>query len=92
MCGLAGIFGDGARQAGLLKAMATTIAHRGPDDEGGREVEHRRPDDRGDRAEDPRPDDRGDRVRGIVEAVDEVECERDEDDADDVRSHALTNS
>lgn len=34
MCGLAGIFGDGAREAGLLKAMAGSIAHRGPDDEG----------------------------------------------------------
>src|SRR5688572_25109076 len=34
MCGLAGIFGDGVRQAGLLGAMASAIAHRGPDDEG----------------------------------------------------------
>ena len=34
MCGLAGIFGDGARNAALLTAMAEAIAHRGPDDEG----------------------------------------------------------
>lgn len=34
MCGLAGIFGDGVRHRGLLEAMATTIAHRGPDDQG----------------------------------------------------------
>ena len=34
MCGLAGILGDGAQSADLLQAMATSIAHRGPDDEG----------------------------------------------------------
>src|SRR5687768_7274921 len=34
MCGLAGILGEGSRSPGLLQAMATSIAHRGPDDEG----------------------------------------------------------
>lgn len=34
MCGLAGILGPGGRSPGLLKRMAGTIAHRGPDDEG----------------------------------------------------------
>ena len=34
MCGLVGILGEGARDAGLLRAMADTIVHRGPDDEG----------------------------------------------------------
>lgn len=34
MCGLAGIFGDGARSPALLDAMAVSIAHRGPDDQG----------------------------------------------------------
>lgn len=34
MCGFAGILGDGASSSGLLQAMATSIAHRGPDDEG----------------------------------------------------------
>ena len=34
MCGLAGIVGDGARSPDLLAAMARSLAHRGPDDEG----------------------------------------------------------
>ena len=34
MCGLAGILGNSARDTVLLRAMATSIAHRGPDDEG----------------------------------------------------------
>lgn len=34
MCGLAGIFGNGARSSALLYAMAASIAHRGPDDQG----------------------------------------------------------
>ena len=34
MCGLAGIIGKGARSPELLRAMAASIAHRGPDDEG----------------------------------------------------------
>jgi asparagine synthase (glutamine-hydrolysing) len=34
MCGLAGIVGEGARDAAALARMAATIAHRGPDDEG----------------------------------------------------------
>nr|WP_283937770.1 asparagine synthase (glutamine-hydrolyzing) [Sphingomonas hankyongi] len=34
MCGIAGVIGEAARDAGLLSRMAQTIAHRGPDDEG----------------------------------------------------------
>ena len=34
MCGLAGIIGKGARSPELLRAMAASLAHRGPDDEG----------------------------------------------------------
>jgi len=34
MCGLAGILGEGARSLPLLKAIASSIIHRGPDDEG----------------------------------------------------------
>jgi asparagine synthase (glutamine-hydrolysing) len=34
MCGLAGVVGEGARDAVLLARMAGEIAHRGPDDEG----------------------------------------------------------
>lgn len=34
MCGLAGIVGAGARDGDLLRRMAGTIAHRGPDDQG----------------------------------------------------------
>jgi asparagine synthase (glutamine-hydrolysing) len=34
MCGIAGVLGDGARDAGLLARMAAPISHRGPDDEG----------------------------------------------------------
>ena len=34
MCGLVGIFGDGARDQALIRAMTDTIVHRGPDDEG----------------------------------------------------------
>ena len=34
MCGLAGLLGASAGDAGLLGRMAATIAHRGPDDEG----------------------------------------------------------
>jgi asparagine synthase (glutamine-hydrolysing) len=34
MCGIAGVIGEAARDAGLLSRMAQEIAHRGPDDEG----------------------------------------------------------
>ena len=34
MCGVAGIIGKGARSPELLRAMAASIAHRGPDDQG----------------------------------------------------------
>ncbi|MEO5809379.1 MAG: asparagine synthetase B, partial [Sphingomicrobium sp.] len=34
MCGLAGILGDGSRSAALLHAMAASLVHRGPDDDG----------------------------------------------------------
>jgi asparagine synthase (glutamine-hydrolysing) len=34
MCGIAGVLGDGAGDAGLLARMAAPISHRGPDDEG----------------------------------------------------------
>ncbi|HEY6049186.1 MAG TPA: asparagine synthetase B, partial [Sphingomicrobium sp.] len=34
MCGIAGIFGDAARDRALLARMAGAIAHRGPDDQG----------------------------------------------------------
>jgi asparagine synthase (glutamine-hydrolysing) len=34
MCGIAGIIGDGARDAALLSRISSTIIHRGPDDEG----------------------------------------------------------
>ena len=34
MCGLAGIIGDGPEMPALLRQMAASIAHRGPDDEG----------------------------------------------------------
>ncbi len=34
MCGLAGILGEGARSNSLLVSMASSIRHRGPDDEG----------------------------------------------------------
>ena len=34
MCGLGGILGMGSRSAPLLKQMARSLAHRGPDDEG----------------------------------------------------------
>ena len=47
------------------------------------EVEERRPGDGQLRRQDARPDDGRDRVRGVVEAVDEVEGERDEDDEED---------
>src|SRR5215204_3683840 len=34
MCGIAGVFGEAGRDAGLLARMAGTLAHRGPDDQG----------------------------------------------------------
>jgi asparagine synthase (glutamine-hydrolysing) len=34
MCGIAGIFGDGAGDAALLERMSRVLEHRGPDDEG----------------------------------------------------------
>jgi asparagine synthase (glutamine-hydrolysing) len=34
MCGLAGVFGDPQLDPATLTAMARTLAHRGPDDEG----------------------------------------------------------
>ena len=34
MCGIAGVVGPASRSRAALGAMAATIAHRGPDDEG----------------------------------------------------------
>ncbi|MCA1653697.1 MAG: asparagine synthase (glutamine-hydrolyzing) [Sphingomicrobium sp.] len=34
MCGFAGILGDGSRSEPLLRAMAASLDHRGPDDQG----------------------------------------------------------
>lgn len=34
MCGIAGIWGAGSRNRGLLEGMASSLRHRGPDDEG----------------------------------------------------------
>src|SRR5215217_6467302 len=34
MCGIAGIFGDKARDPAVLRAMIGSLTHRGPDDEG----------------------------------------------------------
>jgi asparagine synthase (glutamine-hydrolysing) len=34
MCGIAGIFGERARDARVVRAMSGSLAHRGPDDEG----------------------------------------------------------
>ena len=59
------------------------LATCGAEDEGGDEVEERRPDHRLLRREHARRDDGGDRVRGVVEAVQEVERQRDEDDEDE---------
>ena len=34
MCGIAGVFGEASRDAGLLARMGGRLAHRGPDDQG----------------------------------------------------------
>ncbi len=34
MCGIAGVFGEQARDERVVRAMSGTLAHRGPDDEG----------------------------------------------------------
>ena len=65
----------------------TVLATAVPNGERGDEVEERRPDDRLARRQHARRHDGRDRVRGVVEAVDVVEEERDADQADDDAEH-----
>mgnify|MGYP003694207485 CR=1 FL=1 len=61
----------------------TVLRDRGAEGERGDEVEERRPDDRLARREHARRHHGRDRVRGIVEAVDVIEEQRDQNEADD---------
>jgi len=64
-------------------AAADRLGDVRAEDEGGDEVEERRPDHGFLRRQHPRRDHGGDRVRRVVEAVQEIERQRDEDDEDD---------
>ena len=70
----------GRPTARSIMPLPMVFGDLGAEDEGGHEVEERRPDDRHARREHAGRDDGGDGVGGVVEAVDEVEDERDEDD------------
>src|SRR5512141_825283 len=65
--------------------LADRLGDAGLERERGDEVEERGPRDGRLRRQDAGPDDGRDRIRGVVEAVDEVERERDEDDEEDER-------
>ena len=67
------ITGVGER-AGLDDVLGDRGRHLRPEDEEGREVEERRPRDRLPRRQHAGRDDGGDGVRGVVEAVEEVEA------------------
>ena len=68
-----------------IMPVADRARDRGAEGERGDEVEERGPDHRLSRREHARRHDGRDRVRGVVEAVDVVEDERDADQRDDRR-------
>src|ERR1019366_10772056 len=85
---------DHARGDDLLydETVAHRLCDRGAAEEDGGEVERRGPDDGRERAEYAGAHDRRDRVRGVVEAVDEVERERDQDDRENVDDQGTSRS
>ena len=80
----------GSTIAGGDESREHRLRHRRADDERRREVEERGPHHRLQRPQHPRADHRRDRVRRVVEAVAEVEQERDHDDRNDVVDHRTT--
>jgi hypothetical protein len=84
--------GDGPDQPGEdhglrdhvgIDGLADGVGHVRLEDQEGDEVERGRPDNRHPWGQDPGRDDGGDRVGGVVEAVGEVEHQRQQDDGDD---------